>query len=82
MEQLARNPSQIGAIIRRHRKKQNLTQTELGEKTHTRQATISGLESGKKDSQLKTLTDLLAALNLELVIRERSRAPDDFEDEA
>jgi HTH-type transcriptional regulator/antitoxin HipB len=73
MEQLARTPGQIGAIIRRHRRLQNLTQSQLGEKTHMRQATISGLESGKKGTQLKTLTDLLAALDLELVIRERSR---------
>ena len=37
-----------------------------------RQATISSLENGDPGTQLKTLTEVLAALNLELVIRDRT----------
>jgi HTH-type transcriptional regulator/antitoxin HipB len=46
-----------------------------------RQATVSKLESGEPATQLKTLMDALAALDLELVIRPRSQAgPEDIED--
>lgn len=80
MSSIARTPTQIGATIRRHRKLKELTQTQLGEKTRLRQATISQLESGEGGIQLKTLTDVLAALNLELVIQERSASTRDIED--
>lgn len=80
MNSIARTPTQIGATIRRQRKLKELTQTQLGEKTKLRQATISQLESGEGGIQLKTLTDVLAALNLELVIQERSASTRDIED--
>lgn len=80
MSHIARTPSQIGATIRRQRKLKALTQTQLGEKTKLRQATISQLESGEGGIQLKTLTDVLAALDLELVIQERSSSSQDIED--
>lgn len=80
MSNIARTPTQIGATIRRQRKLKDLTQTQLGEKTKLRQATISQLESGEGGIQLKTLTDVLAALNLELVIQERSASSQDIED--
>lgn len=80
MNHLARTPKQIGAIVRRLRKKQHLTQTELGSRTHLRQATISALENGEAGTQIKTLADVLAALNLEIVIQERSKAPSDIVD--
>ena len=72
MTHLARSPKDIGAIVRRLRKKLQLTQTGLGNKTHMRQATISALENGEAGTQIKTLTDILAALNLEIIIQERS----------
>jgi HTH-type transcriptional regulator/antitoxin HipB len=69
---IVRTPDQFGAVIRRQRKLKSLTQAQLGYKTHLRQATISALETGEGGIQLKTLTDVLAALNLELVVRERT----------
>ncbi len=78
MNHVARTPTQIGAIVRRLRKKQQLTQTELGNRTHLRQATISALENGEAGTQIKTLSDVLAALNLEMIIQERSAAPSDI----
>jgi HTH-type transcriptional regulator / antitoxin HipB len=80
MEQIARTSKQIGAAIRRRRRSAGLSQTTLGAKTNLRQATISALENGEPGTQLRTLTDVMAALGLEMVIRERSEGPDKIED--
>lgn len=80
MSNVIRTPDQIGAAIRRQRKLQSLTQAQVGERAHLRQATISALENGEGGIQLKTLTDVLAALNLELVIQERTTHTRDIED--
>ena len=76
-EQIARTPKQVGDALRRHRRSQGLKQKELGEKTNLRQATISGLEAGEPGTQLRTLFDALTALNMELVIRPRTKASTD-----
>ena len=80
MEQIARTTKQLGAAIRRRRRKLNLRQADLGAKTKLRQATISALENGEPGTQLRTLTDVMASLGLELVIRERSRSDEKIED--
>ena len=80
MEHIARTTKQIGALLRRQRKQQGLTQTQLGERTNLRQATISALENGEASAKLRTIVDVMAALRLELVIRERTRAGEDIED--
>ena len=78
---IARSPQQLGAILRRYRKKGGLTQTDVAAKTQFRQATISALESGEAGTQLKTLTEVLAALDLELVVQPRRKSqPSDIED--
>lgn len=78
---IARSPQQLGAILRRYRKKGSLTQTDVAAKTQLRQATISALESGETGTQLKTLTDVLAALDLELIVQPRRKSlPSDIED--
>jgi HTH-type transcriptional regulator/antitoxin HipB len=74
MKQIARTATQVGAALRRARRAKSLTQTEVGNKTRMRQATISRLETGEADTQVSTLLDVLAALDLEIVIRERSKA--------
>ncbi len=77
---IARTPSQIGAALRRLRRKQSLTQAELGARMHARQATISKLEAGEPGTQLRVLMDALTALDMELVIRPRNATPiDDIE---
>ena len=78
MENIARTPKQIGATIRRYRRLKDLTQAQLGEKTNLRQATVSALEKGETGPRLGTLVDVLAALGLEVVIRERSKPTDDI----
>lgn len=80
MEQIARTTKQLGAAIRRRRRALNLRQADLGAKTKLRQATISALENGEPGTQLRTLTDVMASLGLELVIRERSRSGEKIED--
>ncbi len=73
MKQTARTAKQLGAIIRRERRRQGLTQTQLGAKIGLRQATISKLEAGEPATQLRTLLDALAALGLEVLIDKRER---------
>lgn len=70
MDLIARNEAQLAATLRRFRKKVGLTQGALGEATQMRQATISELESGS-GGRLETLFSVLAALDLELVVRPR-----------
>lgn len=80
-ESIARSERQLGAILRRVRRQTGLSQGALGETIHMRQATISRLEAGEPAMQLHTLMEVLAALNLELVVRERSQgSAADFED--
>lgn len=78
MEQIARTSTQIGAALRRHRRASGLSQSALSAKIGLRQATISALENGEAGTSLRTLTDVITALNLELVIRERSKAEHDI----
>jgi HTH-type transcriptional regulator / antitoxin HipB len=73
-EQVARTEKQLGAILRRARKQAGLTQTGLGSHIHLRQGTVSRLEAGEPAVQLHTVMEALAALNLELVIRPRTKA--------
>lgn len=76
-EQIARTPNQIGAAVRRRRRALGMNQNEVSTKTQLRQATVSGLEAGEPGTQLRTLFNVLTALNLELVIRPRTKASTD-----
>ncbi len=69
---MSRNSQQLGAALRRNRKKQGLTQEDLAKRMNSRQATISKLEQGAPGTQLKTFFDVLTALNLEIVVKDRS----------
>jgi len=72
-EQIARTEKQLGAILRRARKKAGRTQGAMGEQIHLRQGTLSRLEAGEPAVQLHTLMEALSALHLELVVRPRSQ---------
>ena len=80
MEQIARTSMQIGTALRRCRRSAGLSQDALAAKTNLRQATISALENGEAGTQLRTLIDVMVALGLEMVIRERTKAADNVED--
>jgi len=73
MNQSARTPKQIGAIIRRARRSSGMSQAALGAKIGLRQATISKLERGEPATQLVTLLDALSALGMEIIIDRRGR---------
>ena len=77
MDQIARTPKQVGDALRRRRRALGLRQLDLGQKTQNRQSTISSLEAGEAGTRLQTLFDALTALDLELVIRPRTKAPTD-----
>ena len=72
MDLVARNEQQLAAALRRHRKKASFTQSDLAGRINKRQATISGLETGKGGT-LDTLFAILGALDLELVVRLRTK---------
>ncbi len=74
MSQSARTAKQLGALVRRERRRQGYSQAKLGEKIGLRQATVSKLEAGEPATQLQTLLDVLTALNLEIAVRERSQS--------
>lgn len=81
MDIIARDPRQIGDALRRFRTRRGWSQEELGDRAGLRQATISTVENGNPEARLRTLAEMLAALDLELVIRARSKvAPADIGD--
>jgi HTH-type transcriptional regulator / antitoxin HipB len=70
---LARDPRQIGNAIRNARRRMGLSQQDLAVQVGLRQGTISLLENGNPASKIETLLAVLAALNLEFHIAERSK---------
>jgi HTH-type transcriptional regulator/antitoxin HipB len=73
MNDLARDPKQIGNLIRRARKRRAWSQQALGEKAGLRQETISLIENGNSATRIKTLLTVLAVLDLEFHIAPRSK---------
>lgn len=70
-----RSPQQLGDALARMRGLRGRTQTELARDAGIRQATISSVEAGARGTELSTVFSLLAALDLELVVRERVARP-------
>ncbi|ABF39160.1 transcriptional regulator, XRE family [Candidatus Koribacter versatilis Ellin345] len=73
MDEIARTSKQLGALLRKTRKSLGLTQADLASRIDVRQATISDLEHGEREARLGTVLQVLAALDLELVVRTRTR---------
>jgi HTH-type transcriptional regulator/antitoxin HipB len=73
MNDLARDPKQIGALVRRARKRRALSQQQLGDQVGLRQETISLIETGNPASKIETLLAVLSALDLEFQIAPRSK---------
>jgi len=49
----------LGEMLKEERKKANLTQEELAEKTGTKKSYISRIEAGKSDIQLSTFSRII-----------------------
>jgi HTH-type transcriptional regulator / antitoxin HipB len=77
VDQIARTPKQVGEAVRRRRRALGINQKDIAEKTSLRQATISGVEAGEPGTQLRTLFDILTALDMEVVVRPRTKESTD-----
>jgi len=73
MVDVVRSPKYLGVALRRRRRLQGLTQAELGLRAGLRQGTVSQVENGLETVKLRTIMDLLRALDLELVIQSRRK---------
>ena len=78
MQHLARTPNDIGHALRQARKQQKLSQQALATKSGVWQETISKIENGSPGTRLETIFDLCAALNLEIVVADRSKGTTNF----
>ena len=78
MEQLVRSPKQMGSAIRRRRRMLQPSQKDVGAKACLRQAAISALENGDQGTRMVTILDVINALDLEFVVRERSKTTMDI----
>jgi HTH-type transcriptional regulator/antitoxin HipB len=73
MENIARTPLQLANCIRERRRKLGLSQVQLAAKIGVRQRTLSDIENARS-ARLDTLLRILAVLDLELVVRERTKS--------
>lgn len=80
MPQIVRLPRQLGAQIHSARIAQNLSQKELASRVGLRQKTISAIENGSEGTKLDTLLSVIAALNLDMQIIERTNDTKKIED--
>lgn len=67
----ARNAKQLVLALRRFRKLKTYTQGELGVSAGVPQTSISKIEVGLVDPSLTTMFKILAALDLEIVVKAR-----------
>jgi HTH-type transcriptional regulator / antitoxin HipB len=73
MKHTARTPCQIGSIIRRIRTEKHMTQTDLAERVGTVQKKISIIETGQSGARIDTICNIMAALDLDIVIMPREK---------
>jgi HTH-type transcriptional regulator/antitoxin HipB len=81
MEQFVSTPKALGAALRRQRKLKKMNQTEAGIPIRLDQATISDIERGTCGTRIETIFRLLAALELDMILRSRDKtklASDDW----
>ena len=74
LEPVVRNTAQLGAALFRFRKQISWTQRQVGERSSIKQSMVSQVEAGTPGTRLGTLFKLLAALDLELVVRNRKKS--------
>lgn len=71
MEQFVYSPKSLGLALQRFRKLKKLNQKDAGKAFKLKQSTISSIESGALGTRLDTLFRVLAALDLEMIIRSK-----------
>jgi len=80
MSQVIRSSKILGASLARARKAKGLTQDQLASKANTRQATISDLENGKGGTRVDIVLAILAILDLDIKLQERTDHQTDISD--
>jgi HTH-type transcriptional regulator/antitoxin HipB len=73
MELIVRTPLQLANSIRVRRRKLALSQEQLAAEIGVRQKTLSDIENARS-ARLDTLLRILAVLDLELLVRERTKS--------
>ena len=74
LEIIARGTEQLGTALMRFRKKEEWNQQRVAERAGVKQPVVSLVESGATGTKLETLFKILAALDLELVVRKRRKS--------
>lgn len=69
-----KTPQQLGAVLQGYRKTRSLTQAQVGERVGWPQKEVSKLETDPSTTSFARVFKLLAALNLDLVVKEREAA--------
>ena len=69
MDQLIHSPEALGIAIKRQRKSKKLNQHTAGSPVNIDQTTVSSIEQGAHGTRIETIFRMLAALELEMVIR-------------
>ena len=69
-------PQQLGPILKGYRQKLKMTQAQAGAKAGLPQNAISLIETNAGSTSLERLAKILSALELEFVIRPRSKPTD------
>ena len=75
MDFVIRTPTQLGQALKARRAIKKLTQKDAGKRVGLLPKTISALELTPQRSSVESLLKLLSALELELVLRAKSRRP-------
>lgn len=73
MDQIIYSPKALGNALKRQRKEKKLSQHEAGSDFKINQTTISSIELGAPGTRLETLFRVLAALELEMIIRPKKQ---------
>ena len=68
MDKVIRSNRDFGAVIRLARKQMKLRQIDVARKAAVRQASIADIENAATTANLNTITKVLSALDLDLVI--------------
>ncbi|ORJ62484.1 helix-turn-helix domain-containing protein [Geothermobacter hydrogeniphilus] len=76
MKTKAVNSKSLGIILKSVRKSKGLNQTETGKLVGVDQTTISKIERGESNARIDTLFRILAALDMELIVRPREKTSD------
>lgn len=64
------SPENLGLILRAVRKKKHLSQAEAGQSVGIDQPTLSKIERGESNFRIDTLFRLMAALDMEMTVKQ------------